>query len=142
MAGSQDAHYDDLRLRYAAVPAHVLLGLSLEKLGSGVANVRMAVSPSVVNPNGTVHAGVIGAVVHSALLQAARTLLHQEDSLAVVDVNVNFLLPGYGATFVCSAEVVQLGESIGICEARFRDAEEVTLAVATAVLHVTRRQQL
>jgi uncharacterized protein (TIGR00369 family) len=138
----EDANYQDLRLRYAAVPAHALLGLSLEKLGSGIADVRMHANPSVINPNGSTHAGVLGAMIHSALLQSARTLLHHNDTVTALEVSVNFLLAGRGTAFVCSAEVVQLGESVGVCEARLTDSEGATLAVARAVLNVKRHHEV
>jgi uncharacterized protein (TIGR00369 family) len=135
------ARYDAVRRRYAEVPAHALLGFSLEEIGPGRADVRMRTSPSVVNPNGVVHAGVLGAIVHSAVVQSARTLLQSQDSVSVIELTVTYLLPGHGEAFVCRAEVIHMQGDVGVCNASLRDLEDTTLAVATGVVHAERHRE-
>jgi uncharacterized protein (TIGR00369 family) len=137
----QSRLYDDLRERYGKVPAHVLLGLSLENLGPGRADVRMQTTPSVINPNGQVHGGVLGAMIHTAVLQAARTQLQLKDSVSTIELKVNYMLPAEGESFICTAEMIRMGGSIGVCEARLRDAEGATLAVAIGTVHVKRHRE-
>jgi uncharacterized protein (TIGR00369 family) len=136
-----DARNDEARRRYAEVPAHALLGLSLEEISPGRADVRMRTTPSVVNPNGVVHAGVLGAIVHSAVVQSARTLLQSQDAVSVVELSVTYLLPGHGEAFVCRAEVIHMHGDVGVCKASLLDVEDTTLAVATGVVHALRHRE-
>jgi len=88
--------------------------------------------PSFLNPAGHVQGGLITAMLDDSVGPAF--VIHSEGRLfgATIALQVTFLRPGLSGAFVGEGQVIQMGKSIGVGEARLTDAQGTLIAKATS----------
>jgi uncharacterized protein (TIGR00369 family) len=112
-----------------------LVGLEVEPVADGVARVTLDADDRHLNPLGTVHGGVIAALVDTAMGEAVVTTTGGERP-ATIDMTVAYLEPGRPGRLVATAEVRKSGRRVTIVEADVTQPdpdgdEAVAHAVAT-----------
>ncbi len=135
------AHYTAMRDRYHKSPTHAFLGLRLEDLEPGRAKVTLKARPELRNNRGSVHGGILGAMLDSAMFMSARTELSADDGLITIEMKTNYMLPAEGETITCLAEVVRMGGSTCVSEARIFDSEGKLAVISLGTLHVRRKKE-
>lgn len=116
-----------------APPIGRLMGIRVERVGVGQADVSMPTSEWFCTPAGTMQGGVTALIADTALACAVQTTVDRGDSFLPVDVKVNHLrpvLPGTGR-LTAQAEVTHRGRSIAVAHATVRNEDGKAVATAT-----------
>jgi uncharacterized protein (TIGR00369 family) len=109
------------------------LGLVVESARAPVPRIRLPMRPELIGHylHGRLHGGVISATLDAmggfALMvaigehhaaESSDHVLHRFARMSTIDLRVDYLRPGVGASFVASAEVTRLGGRIGSTQMR------------------------
>jgi uncharacterized protein (TIGR00369 family) len=114
---------------YDTSPVHRLFGMQLESLAPGEATVVFTPRQELINASGVVHGGILATIVDSAILQAVRTLIGPDDRPTTLELKLNYVAPGTGASFRCVGKVVRVGGTVGVANAELvNDAGEPVVA--------------
>lgn len=123
------------------------LGLEIESARSPEPRIRLAMRPELVGNffNGNLHGGVISATLDAMggfALMVAIGEKHAEEStpqvmqrfakMSTIDLRVDYLRPGVGASFLASAEVMRLGGRIGSTQMRLVNDQGTLIATGAA----------
>lgn len=134
--GSEPVDRALLRVLFEQViPFNRFLGVRLREVGDGSACLELPYRPELLgNPvAGTLHGGVISTLLDNAGGVAVWSLIRQADLLSTVDLRVDYLRPGAADTLLARAEVVRLGNRVGVVHLRAfhpgREAEPVAAGV-------------
>jgi uncharacterized protein (TIGR00369 family) len=123
-------------------PFAQLMGLTIPHAERG--RVRFAFEPSELweNPMGTLHGGVIGTLLDSAMGMAVLSTLDAGISFTTLEYKVNFLRPVFATTGEVFAEGVVLheGKSQAVVEATLTDAAGKRFALANSTCAILRPQ--
>jgi uncharacterized protein (TIGR00369 family) len=125
-----------------------VLGLRLESVRHGDVKARLAMRPELVGHHayGRLHGGVISATLDVmgglALMvaigerhahESTPQVMHRFMKMATIDLRVDYLRPGLGASFTASGEVTRLGSRLGSTLMRmFSDSGELIATGAAA----------
>jgi uncharacterized protein (TIGR00369 family) len=109
------------------------LGFVPRASAPGSATWEYRVSPDHFNPNGTLHGGVIMALLDTAMGHAVAELVAPDGAFNVAaQMNVHFLAPVSEGTVTARAEVRRCGKRLATVEAEMTDADGALMATATA----------
>jgi uncharacterized protein (TIGR00369 family) len=100
----------------------------------GSATWTYAVDPVDFNPNGSLHGGVIMALLDTAMGHAVASLVKPDGQFNVAaEMNVHFLEPVRAGTLAATATVRKRGKRLAVVEAEATDGDGRVVAIATAV---------
>ncbi len=129
---------DPLVEEFPNVPLNRLLGLRLERLEEGEAEVAMPVKEAYLQEGGVVHGGVISALADTAAVYALIPGLPEDRTLTGVEFKVSFLKPvrlGAG-DLVARARTVRRGRQIGFSEVEVsQDGKPVATGTFTFLIY-------
>jgi uncharacterized protein (TIGR00369 family) len=111
-----------------------LVGTELSSAKEGRAVVSMRAEERHLNPNGTVHGGVVYTLVDVSMAEALRTMIEGDERPVTIEIKVNYLEPGRPGTLTSTAQVRKGGKRLTIVEAEVTqedDDEVVALATGT-----------
>ncbi len=111
-----------------------LVGTKLSDTGEGRAVVNLRAEERHLNPNGTVHGGVVFTLVDISMAEALRTITEEDERLVTVEIKVNFMEPGNPGTLAATAQVRKGGKRMTVVEAEVSQEESgeiVALATGT-----------
>ncbi|MDE2371892.1 MAG: thioesterase family protein [Burkholderiales bacterium] len=129
-----------------------VLGLKVESTRAGDVRARLPMRPELVGHHGygRLHGGVVSAVLDAlgglALMAAIAERHPAENTLQVmnrfsrmgtIDLRIDFLRQGLGASFVATAEVTRLGGRIGNTQMRLVNDEGALIATGAATYILT-----
>lgn len=132
--------HDLLGEAFDALPLHRFLGVRLEQRRPGFARVRLDIGPNVTGGvEGSVHGGVLAALVDIAMLQALFPMLEPGDRPAgTADLAITYLRPAVGKAVWAEATVLRKGRQLAVVEVAIVD-EEGRLFAKGRVLYAFRR---
>jgi uncharacterized protein (TIGR00369 family) len=111
-----------------------LVGTELSSAKEGRAVVSMRAEERHLNPNGTVHGGVVYTLVDVSMAEALKTMIEGDERPVTIEIKVNYLEPGRPGTLTSTAQVRKGGKRLTIVEAEVTqedDNEVVALATGT-----------
>jgi uncharacterized protein (TIGR00369 family) len=118
------------------------LGLTLVALEPGRAVVALEVDPERhANPMGTLHGGVLCDLADLAMGAACAATLRAGESLATVELTMNFLRPVWEGRLTATARLVQAGRSLGLVECDVTDEGGRLVARAKSTFMTLRGEQ-
>lgn len=128
------------RARFDEDPFHRYLGLSLDEVRPGFARIRLAFGETTPRGiGGSVHGGVLAAMVDIAMLRAVFSDLGPEEQPAgTADLNITYLRPAHGPVVDAEATVLKRGRQIAVVEVSIFDGER-RLCSRGRVLYAFRR---
>jgi len=134
------AEHDPLADAFDALPLHRFLGVRLEERRPGFARVRLDIGPNVTGGvEGSVHGGVLAALVDIAMLQALFPMLEPGDRPAgTADLGITYLRPAQGKAVWAEATVLRKGRQLAAIEVAIVD-ERGALCAKGRVLYALRR---
>jgi uncharacterized protein (TIGR00369 family) len=115
------------------------LGIELIAFGDGWCETRVAVTPTLEQQHGFVHAGVLMTLADHTCGGAAATVAPEGQDVITVENKVSFLRPASGAALFCRAEVLKAGKRLIFTEAEVmieRDNKRLIVAKASSTLAV------
>jgi len=115
------------------------LGIELIAFGDGWCETRVAVTPTLEQQHGFVHAGVLMTLADHTCGAAAATTVAEGQDVITVENKVSFLRPAVGAVAFCRGEVLRAGKRLIFTEGEVtieRDGERLIVAKASSTLAV------
>jgi uncharacterized protein (TIGR00369 family) len=133
-----EAAYMELvrRLMEEVIPFNAYLGLSILDLGRGHASMLMPFAPHLIgNPAvPALHGGTLSALADTAGGASVFASIRPGDAVSTIDLRIDYLRPGAPLDTVAEAEVVRLGNRVGVARIRLwqhsdvaNDSPEVTV---------------
>jgi len=113
------------RRSFLDFPLHRAMGLTLDELRPGFARVGMQTSEFTIGGiGGSVHGGLLAALVDIAMLRAVITLLQPNERPAgTADLNITYLRPALGPRVTAEATVIRKGRHLAVTEVSILDGE-------------------
>jgi uncharacterized protein (TIGR00369 family) len=111
-----------------------LVGTEVPSTEVGRAVVNLRAEDRHLNPNGTVHGGVVYTLVDVSMAEALRTMIEGDERPVTIEIKINYLEPGKPGTLTSTAQVRKAGGRMIITEAEVTqedDGEVVALATGT-----------
>jgi uncharacterized protein (TIGR00369 family) len=132
------------RFMEQSIPFNRYLGMSVSELEDGRARIDIPFREEFIGDPGrpALHGGVISALVDTCGGAAVWTTIETSDRLSTVDLRVDYLRPGPAKDISCIAEVVRMGNRVGVADMRVFPMDDPDLIVATgkAVYSVKRAE--
>jgi uncharacterized protein (TIGR00369 family) len=117
------------------------LGFIPRSASPGTATWEYKVQREHFNPNGTLHGGVVMALLDTAMGHAVAALVAPDGMFnAAAQMNVHFLEPITAGTVTARAEVRRCGKRLAVVEASATDEQGAVLAIATATHALLKRR--
>jgi len=130
--------------RVNTFPFVKLMGMRLLSSGGGKSVMECRIRPILKNSGGTLHGGVMGALVDTSVATALRSVMPLSSKMTTVEYKVNFLKPVPEGTVTAHGNILRLGRTIavGATEIRNRAGEVVAFGSATYyILNVRSRAE-
>lgn len=123
---------------YESSPFWKLLGIEMDQVNSELVIIKLSITPSFLNVNGSVHGGIIASMLDTIM---GVTLRHQNDDakVATVSLTTQFIAPVLeGATIYGTAKVVHCGRRIASLEAKIESDSGEILATGIGTFVIKR----
>ena len=117
-------------------PFAEMLGMRPKSVGDGRARFELDVGARHLNPNGTLHGGVIYSVADTAMGAALFSQLDPGEQCATLEIKMNYLLPVTGGSIAAEAAVVARTKRVGVIEAKVYDDGDTLVALATGTFYI------
>jgi uncharacterized protein (TIGR00369 family) len=129
-----------LRQPFDDDPFHRYLGLTLEEARPGFARIRLRFGEATPRGvGGSVHGGVLAAMVDIVMLRAVMVDLKPEEQPAgTADLSITYLRPATGPHVDAEATVLRHGRQLAVIEVSIFDADR-RLCAKGRVLYAFRR---
>jgi uncharacterized protein (TIGR00369 family) len=124
----------------APPPAAALLGMQLDEVVAGRTVFSLLADEIHENPMGTMHGGIVAALVDTAMGCALSSMLPADAGFTTLELKTNYVRPITQATGRVYAEgsVVHSGGRIATTEARVHDNSGALYAHATSTCFISR----
>lgn len=123
------------------IPFVAHLGLAIDTLGAGTAQLSMPLPKHFTNSLGTAHGGVIMSLLDVALCTAARTLHPESVGVVTIDMSISFIGGGKGERLLAEARVLKDGRSMTFAEAEAKNADGSLVAKAIGTVRVRHKEK-
>jgi len=122
---TQDSEFDIYRRDFDAQPLQKLLGITLVERRSGFGRICLARTEATPQGiGGSVHGGVLAAMVDIAMLVAVFTQLRPgQEPAGTADLNISYLRPARGHRIYADATVIKHGRQLAVIEVSIVDDE-------------------
>jgi uncharacterized protein (TIGR00369 family) len=119
--------------RVNAFPFVKLMGMKLLSSGEGKSVMQCRIRPELRNSAGTLHGGVMGALVDMSVATALRSVMPLSFRMTTVEYKVNFLKPVPEGVVTAYGTILRMGTTIaaGSTEIQNGDGEIVAFGSAT-----------
>jgi uncharacterized protein (TIGR00369 family) len=123
-------------------PLHRALGLRLEEARPGFARIVLETSPlTLAGVGGSVHGGLLSAMVDIAMLEALFPMLGPgEQANGTADLNITYLRPAFGRRVYAEATVLRKGRQLAVSEVEILDEERRLCAKGRTIYALRPRQ--
>ncbi|MFC6329186.1 PaaI family thioesterase [Alloalcanivorax gelatiniphagus] len=119
---------DDERAWNRRNPFRTYLGIEVNRVGDGGAEIALPVTETLLQAYGMVHGGIYCVLIDTVLGTCARSALRRDCGPMTIDLNVSFLRPSGLGRLICRGETVKAGRSVVVGVADVLDAEGRKLA--------------
>lgn len=104
---------------------------------TGTLTAEMEARPEFLNPAGSVHGGMLAAMLDETLAPTVAAALGPDEFAPTIEIKVSFIAPARGGRILAKGRLVNKGRSICFAEAELRDESGRLLATATATSKIT-----
>jgi uncharacterized protein (TIGR00369 family) len=143
--GLDPAHAARVRDSWNRQALLATLGARLLRVGPGIAEIELPVSPHVAQQHGFVHAGAVATIADTACGYAALTTMDADSAVLTAEFKINLMAPAAGERLVARARVVRSGRTltVALCEVEAEaGGSRKTVALMTATLASVRGKGL
>ena len=88
------------------------------------------------NSSGTLHGGVMGALVDMSVATALRSVMPLSSRMTTVEYKVNFLKPVESGTVTALGVILRLGRTIAVGSTEVRNADGEVVAFGSATYYI------
>lgn len=122
--------------RVNTFPFVKLMGMRLLSAAEGRSVMECRVRPILKNSSGTLHGGVMGALVDMSVATALRSVMPLSSRMTTVEYKVNFLKPVESGTVTALGVILRLGRTIAVGSTEVRNAEGEVVAFGSATYYI------
>ncbi len=119
-------------------PFYRHMGMTAKIPGEGTSRLELPAAEITHNLYGTVHGGVLAALIDSACGVALGTVMAQGETIVTVDLRINFIAPVKQGVLIAEGKVIHKGRNTGVAEATIR-SEEGQLVAKGMTTHFIQR---
>jgi uncharacterized protein (TIGR00369 family) len=112
-------------------PIAQLIGFKLTSVTCGQAVIELQAGEQHFNPMGTHHGGVFCDIADAAMGIAYASTLEEGETLATLELKINFLRPIWQAKLRATGKVVHKGHTVGLVECNILDEKDSLIARAS-----------
>ena len=112
------------------------LGMRLIDAGHGWAKVRLPFTPDLANGAGVMHGGAVFTAADAAVGVAAMGLLREDETVATIELKINFIRPVPDSEIVAEGVILHKGRNTAVGEAVVKDPAGRLVAKALATYAV------
>lgn len=133
--------FPELKEMGEACPYYRLLGLEVMEVGDGYAVLRLADASRLLQPDAVVHGGALVSLLDSAGAISVLSRLSVRQTVATVEIKVNFLQPVAQGHLWGRGTVVQLGRRLAVVEVEARGPQGELVAKGLGTFRVLAREE-
>jgi len=122
--------------RVNTFPFVKLMGMKLVSSAGGKSVMRCTIRKVLRNTAGTLHGGVMGALVDMSVATALRSVMPLSSRMTTVEYKVNFLKPVSEGTVIAYATLLRRGSTIAVGSTEIRNGEEEVVAFGSATYYI------
>jgi uncharacterized protein (TIGR00369 family) len=112
-------------------PIAQLIGFKLTSVTCGRAVIEFQAGEQHTNPMGILHGGVFCDIADAAMGIAYASTLEEGETLATLELKINFLKPIWQAKLRAIGKVVHQGHTVGLVECNILDEQDYLIARAS-----------
>ncbi len=120
------------------MPMAAAMALRGERIGGGMARIRMGFQAAQANSRGDVHGGAIATLLDCALASAVRSHDPAAFGVATIDLTLHFVAAG-GGDLIATAHCERRGRSISFARGEVRAEDGTLVALATGTFKLMAR---
>lgn len=113
-----------------------LMGMRLLSAAEGRSVMECHIRPILKNSAGTLHGGVMGALVDMSVATALRSVMPLSSRMTTVEYKVNFLKPIETGTVTAFGAILRLGRTIAVGSTEVRNADGEVVAFGSATYYI------
>lgn len=122
--------------RVNAFPFVKLMGMRLLSSEGGRSVMQCRIRPVLRNSAGTLHGGVMGALVDMSVATALRSVMPLSSRMTTVEYKVNFLKPVADGTVTAHGTILRLGSTIAVGATEIRNGAGEVVAFGSATFYI------
>jgi uncharacterized protein (TIGR00369 family) len=131
-------------LMQTKIPFNQFLGIECTRVEPGFCRLELPFRPEFIGDplRQALHGGVLSTLIDTCGGAAVWTRVEPTDAVSTIDLRVDYLRPGARERIVAEAEVVRLGNRVGVADVRVfhPSAPERTIATGKGVYNLKRRR--
>ena len=127
--------------RVNTFPFVKLMGMKLLSSGGGKSVMRCRIRPLLRNTAGTLHGGVMGALVDMSVATALRSVMDLSCWMTTVEYKVNFLKPVSEGIVTAYGTILRLGTTIAVGATEIRNDEGEVVAFGSATYYILKKPE-
>jgi uncharacterized protein (TIGR00369 family) len=127
------------------IPFNRFLGIRVAELREGYARFELPYRPELIGDvmRPALHGGVVSSLIDAAGGLAVWSMVTLEDRVSTIDLRIDYLAPCALETLIAEAEVVRVGNRVGVIDARCTQPSAPDRVVATGkgVYNIKRKDE-
>src|SRR3989337_4263930 len=127
--------------RVNRVPFVKLMGMKLLSSVDGKSVMRCRIRPVLRNTSGTLHGGVMGALVDMSVATALRSVMDLSRWMTTVAYKVNFLKPVSDGVVTAHGTILRLGTTIAVGATEIRNDQGEAVAFGSATSYILKKPE-
>ena len=109
------------------------------KLDTGEVHMRFTALPAFINPGGTVHGGMLAAMLDELLAVTMCVAMREDEYNVTLDLGSRFLKAAQLGTIEGFGRVIKRGRAVGFVEGELRNAQGIPLVRGQATMQIQSR---
>jgi acyl-CoA thioesterase len=122
--------------RVNSFPFVKLMGMKLLSSGEGRSVMRCRIRAVLRNSAGTLHGGVMGALVDMSVATALRSVMPLSSRMTTVEYKVNFLKPVSDGVVTAYGTILRMGTTIAAGSTEIHNGEGEVVAFGSATYYI------
>ena len=129
MDATKESYYKYLKNIFLNSSFSETLNIIGTELEAGQATLYMEILPEKhMNTNQSLHGGVMASLLDTASGMSVRSLLDESETIATINLSINFLRPGFSGKLTAKGHVKSKGKKMATVEAELYDEKNKLLA--------------
>jgi uncharacterized protein (TIGR00369 family) len=112
------------------------IGIEEVFLEDGKAELRMEVTPQLLQRKGAVHGGAICSLLDASIGSAVRSTLEEGQHTATIEIKINFIRPAKAEVLIAKSYLVHRGKTTAVGQSEIFDQNGTLVAMATGTFMI------
>jgi uncharacterized protein (TIGR00369 family) len=127
--------------RVNSFPFVKLMGMKLLSSADGKSVMQCRIRPVLRNSAGTLHGGVMGALVDMSVATALRSIMPLSSRMTTVEYKVNFLKPVSDGVVTAYGTILRMGKTIAAGSTEIRNGDGEVVAFGSSTYYIGKKRE-